>query len=241
MRKVIIVDDENAGRLLLKEYLGNYPELVLIAEANNGVDAVRLVNEYKPDLIFLDIQMPGMSGFDVLTHLEEIPKIIFSSAYDKFALKAFEVHAVDYLLKPYTLERFKQAVHRITNSPMDNLKPLAEKLVMDQNRYPERILIESSKKLITIATSDVVWIEAYGDYSKLHTLKEVFLSNYGISNLELKLDPNTFIRVHRSSIINIHYIKEVYKNPGSFDVVMQTSNKVSVSKGYLENLKRLIF
>jgi len=241
LRKVIIVDDENAGRLLLKEYLGNYPELVLIAEANNGVDAVRLVNEYKPDLIFLDIQMPGMSGFDVLTHLEEIPKIIFSSAYDKFALKAFEVHAVDYLLKPYTLERFKQAVHRITNSPMDNLKPLAEKLVMDQNRYPERILIESSKKLITIATSDVVWIEAYGDYSKLHTLKEVFLSNYGISNLELKLDPNTFIRVHRSSIINIHYIKEVYKNPGSFDVVMQTSNKVSVSKGYLENLKRLIF
>ena len=120
MRKVIIVDDEVAGRKLIKEYLTDFPDLVLLAEANNGVDAVNVINEYKPDLVFLDVQMPGMTGFDVLTHLEELPQIIFSTAYDKYAIKAFEVHAVDYLLKPYTKQRFKIAVEKLerqTSSP----------------------------------------------------------------------------------------------------------------------------
>ncbi|MEX0362162.1 MAG: LytR/AlgR family response regulator transcription factor, partial [Allomuricauda sp.] len=109
MKKVIIADDENAGRVLIKEYLQDYPDLVLISEVNNGVDAIAEINKFKPDLVFLDIQMPGKTGFEVLNHLEEIPKIIFSTAYDEYALKAFEVHAIDYLLKPYTKERFKIA------------------------------------------------------------------------------------------------------------------------------------
>ncbi len=242
MKKVIIIDDESAGRKLIAEYLAFYPELILVGEANNGVDAVRLINEFKPDLIFLDVQMPGMNGFEVLPHLEEIPQIIFSTAYDKFALKAFEVHAVDYLLKPYTRERFNQAVARIRNPPVINaVQPLAEKLLMDQASYPERILVESAKKLITVAAADIAWIEAYGDYCKLHTLKEVYLSNYGISQLEGKLNPDTFIRVHRSAIINIHYIKEVSKYPGSYDMLMQTQDKVTVSRGYMDNLRKLIY
>jgi len=145
MKKVIIIDDESSGRKLITEYLAFYPELVLIAEANNGVDAVRLINEYKPDLIFLDIQMLAMNGFEVLPHIEEIPQIIFATAYDKFALQAFEVHAVDYLLKPYTLERFKQAVDRIISAPSGNFKPFAEKLLMEQAKYPARILVEAEK------------------------------------------------------------------------------------------------
>ena len=243
MKKVIIVDDESAGRKLITEYLAHYPELILVGEANNGVDAVRLINEFKPDLIFLDIQMPGMNGFEVLPHLEEIPQIIFSTAFDKYALQAFEVHAVDYLLKPYTLERFKQAIERIRSNEAspNSVKPLAEKLMMEQAKYPERILVEAAKKLITIATADIVWVEAYGDYSRLHTLKEVYLSNFGISNLENKLNPDIFIRVHRSAIININFIKEVNKYPGSYDVLMQTEDKVTVSRGYMENLRKLIF
>ncbi len=242
MKKVIVVDDEAAGRKLISEYLSHYPELVLIAEANNGVDAVRLINEFKPDLIFLDVQMPGMNGFEVLPHLEEIPQIIFSTAYDRFALQAFEVHAVDYLLKPYTQVRFRQAVERVREAQVANsIQPLAEKLVMDQMRYPERILVQSARKLVNIATADIAWIEANGDYSKLYTLKENYLSNFGISTLETKLDPERFIRVHRSAIINVSFIKEVNKFPGSYDVLMETSDKVVVSRGYMDNLRKLIF
>lgn len=244
MKKVIVVDDEAAGRKLIREYLAFYPELVLVGEANNGVDAVRLINEYKPDLLFLDVQMPGMNGFEVLPHLEEIPQIIFSTAYDKFALQAFEVHAVDYLLKPYTLARFRQAVERIRNRATDTgngIQPLAEKLVMEQVRYPERILVQAAKKLVTIAIADIVWIEANGDYSKLYTLRESYLSSFGIGTLETKLDPDLFIRVHRSSLINIHFIKEVNKYPGSYDVLMETNNKITVSRGYMENFRKLIF
>lgn len=243
MKKVVVADDEAAGRKLIREYLAFYPELVLVGEANNGVDAVKLINEYKPDLLFLDVQMPGMNGFEVLPHLEEIPQIIFSTAYDKFALQAFDVHAVDYLLKPYTLDRFRQAIERIRSQADagNRVQPLAEKLMMDQVRYPERILVQAAKKLVTVATADIAWIEASGDYSRLYTLKESYLSNFGISTLETKLDPDLFIRVHRSSLINIHFIKEVNKQPGSYDVLMETNHKIVVSRGYMENLRKLIF
>jgi len=242
MIKVIVIDDEASGRKLIIEYLAFYPELVLVGEANNGVDAVRLINEYKPDLIFLDVQMPGMNGFEILPHLEEIPRIIFSTAYDQFALKAFEVHALDYLLKPYTQTRFRQAIERIKVSAVaNNLQPLAEKLIMEQAQYPERILVNANKKLITVSVGDIVWIEAYGDYSKLYTLHHIFVSNFGISALSEKLNPANFIRVHRSSIINLNFVKEVNRHPGSYDILMQTDAKVTVSRGYMDNLRKLIF
>ncbi|MEM6879282.1 MAG: response regulator, partial [Bacteroidota bacterium] len=114
MKKVAVIDDEAAGRSLIKEYLGYHEDLVIVLEANNGVDAVTGINRFKPDLIFLDVQMPGLTGFEVLTKLEEIPQVIFSTAYDQYALKAFEVHAIDYLLKPYTKARFDQAISRIS-------------------------------------------------------------------------------------------------------------------------------
>mgnify|MGYP001796742760 FL=1 len=129
MKKVLIADDEKAGRILIKEFLEDYPDLVLIAEVNNGVDAINEINRFKPDLVFLDIQMPGKTGFEVLNHLEEIPNIIFSTAYDEYALKAFEVHAVDYLLKPYTKERFRTAVERL-NSSTTKVGELAQSVFM---------------------------------------------------------------------------------------------------------------
>ncbi len=242
MQKVIIVDDEAPGRKLIREYLKDYPDLIIIAEANNGVDAVKEINKFKPDLVFLDIQMPGLTGFEVLTHLDELPQIIFSTAYDEYALKAFEVHAVDYLLKPYTKERFEKAIARLNLQENENsIGRLADSLIMDNPNYPERILVEFQKKLITILTKDIIWIEAYGDYSRLHTEEGTFTSNYGISSLEDKLNPKLFLRVHRSSIINIDCIKELTKYGKSYDVAMKNGDVVRVSRGYMPQVKKLIF
>ena len=242
MKKVIIIDDERAGRELIKEYLPDFPSLIVIAEANNGVDAVKVINEFRPDLVFLDIQMPGLTGFEVLTHLEEIPQIIFSTAYDQYALQAFEVHAIDYLLKPYTKERFKKAIDKLSfTNEVNKIAPLAESLMMNKDAYPERILVNHQRKLITIAAEEIIWIEAYGDYSKLHTLQDIFVSNYGISTLEEKLNPKTFIRVHRSSIINLKQIKELDRYGKSYDVKMNNNDMVRVSLGYMDKLKNIMF
>jgi two-component system, LytTR family, response regulator len=241
MQKVIIVDDEASGRTLLKQYLEEFPTLIILGEANNGVDAVKMINEFKPDIVFMDIQMPGLTGFDVIKHLDEIPQIIFSTAYDKYALQAFEVHAVDYLLKPYTRERFKTAINKLRNS--DNalqMKPLAESIINTQS-FPEKILISQNQKLLAISVADIIRIEAEGDYSKLVTAKNNFLSNFGISTLEVKLDPQKFIRVHRSSIINVDFIKEIQKYPNNYDVIMQNNDVVRVSRGYLENIKKMVY
>ncbi len=242
MKKIIVIDDEAAGRTLIKQYLTEYPSLIVVGEANNGVDAIKVINEFKPDLIFLDIQMPGLSGFEVLPHLEEIPQIIFSTAYDQYALKAFEVHALDYLLKPYTRERFKQAIQRIRSDEQPNpVQPLAENLMMNSTNYPERILVQIGQKLINTAVVDIIRIEADGDYSRLVTLNGSYLSNFGISVLETKLNPNGFIRIHRSAIIHLKFIKEVQKNVSSYDVIMQNGDVARVSRGYMDNFKKLIY
>jgi two-component system, LytTR family, response regulator len=249
MQKVIIIDDEAAGRLLIRQYLEAYPALIVVGEANNGVDAVRLINEFRPDLIFLDVQMPGLTGFQVLQHIDEIPQIIFSTAYDQYALQAFEVHAVDYLLKPYTRDRFAQAVSRVTDPRTTNLQkiqPLAESLLANTNtgtpdRYPEKILVQTGNRLVTVTVSDILRIEAEGDYATLVTAKGSHLSNYGISALESRLDPRQFIRVHRSDIVNLNYIREIQKYPSSYDVILQNGDVVRVSRSYMEKIRELTF
>ncbi|MBW1298657.1 LytR/AlgR family response regulator transcription factor [Aquimarina litoralis] len=239
MKKVIIVDDEKSGRTLIKEYLEPYKDLVLLGEANNGVDAIKMINEFKPDLVFMDIQMPGMTGFDVLEHLEELPQIVFSTAYDQYALKAFEVHAVDYLLKPYTKERFDAAITRI--SEVKKIIPLAEEHIAQKNEYPERIIVQKGAKYVTLAIEDIYHIEAYGDYSKLHTETDTFISNHGISVLEEKLDTKQFLRVHRSTIVQLSKIQEVSKYGKSYQLVLFNNEKVNVSRGYADKIKALMF
>ncbi|MCU0325324.1 MAG: LytTR family DNA-binding domain-containing protein [Spirosomaceae bacterium] len=243
MQKVIIIDDEASGRTLIKQYLADYPTLIVVGEANNGVDAIKVINEFKPDIVFMDIQMPGLTGFDVLKHLEEIPQIIFSTAYDQYALQAFEVHAIDYLLKPYTCERFRAAIQKLRTNQSQNLtpiQPLAESII-NPLQYPEKILIQQNQKLITINVKEIIWIEAEGDYSKVITNRGSFLSNYGISILENKLNAQNFIRVHRSSIINLEFVKEIQKQISSYDVIMQNGDVVRVSRGYMDNIKKLTY
>lgn len=239
MKKVLIADDEDSGRVLIKEYLKDYSNLVLLTEVNNGVDAITEINRFKPDLVFLDIQMPGKTGFEVLAHLEEIPQIIFSTAYDQYALQAFEVHALDYLLKPYTKERFALAIAKLESGNMD-VSSLAQSVIMDKEEYPQRFLVQQNKKLITISVNDIIWIEAYGDYSKLHTTDSIFISNYGITDLEKKLNLNSFLRVHRSSIINLESVKELHKYGKSYDITMMNEDKVRVSRGYMDAIKKIM-
>lgn len=218
MKKVIIVDDEAPARTLIRQYLGEYPDLIIVGECNNGVDALRLIKEFRPDLVFMDVQMPGMTGFEVLERLDEVPLIIFSTAYDQYALEAFEINAVDYLLKPYTRERFAKAIGRIESQAaplMDQLQRLAESLKPEsqEDDYSGKLFVQSGNKLLALETTDIVWLEAEKDYTWLITAEKRHLSSYGLGALEQKLNPRQFVRVHRSSIIHLKHVHEIEKYP----------------------------
>ena len=219
---------------------------MIIGEANNGVDAVRLIEEMQPEIIFLDVQMPGLSGLEVLGRLDEVPLVIFSTAYDKYALEAFELHAVDYLLKPYTRERFRTAINRLSarlQQPQQGVMKLAQEMV-DQNSedFPTKILVPKGNKLIALYVKDILRIGAEGDYSLIVAQNgQQYLSQFGIGQLEKKLSPKHFLRVHRSSIINIHFIKEIFKEGHGYDIRMQNQDVVHVSRSYAPKVKELIF
>lgn len=241
MRKVVIVDDESSGRKLIKEYLVNHQQLILVGEANNGVDAILIINEFKPDLVFIDVQMPGLTGFDVLEHLEELPVVIFSTAYDKYALQAFNAHATDYLLKPYTRQRFDEAIMKVNFEGLNKAAPLADDLIMSKQQYPERIIVEKGRKYITIAIDEINCIEAYGDYSKIHTNTDCYLSNHGLGELEKKLSPKQFLRVHRSYIVFWPAVTEIDRVGKSYRLTMKNKQTVAVSRSHVEEIKQRIF
>jgi two-component system, LytTR family, response regulator len=241
-KKIIICDDEDDARLLIQQYIAGYTQLQVIKECNNGPEAVAAIDSLEPDLIFLDIQMPGLSGFQVLQKIVHVPQIIFSTAFDKYALKAFDNNAVDYLLKPYTKERFAQAVNKVLLGAAKNreaIKNLSDNLQSAYAAYPEKVLVESGSRMISLSVNDIHWIEADGDYTRLHTAQKFYLSTYGISILEQKLNPAAFIRVHRSAIININLIKEVYKDSNGYYAVLQNGATQKVGRGYTDVIKKL--
>jgi two-component system, LytTR family, response regulator len=241
-KKVLICDDEDDARLLIKQYMGDYPQLQLIKECSNGPDAVTSINSLEPDLLFLDIQMPGLSGFQVLQKIIHVPQIIFSTAFDQYALKAFDNNAVDYLLKPYTRERFAQAVNKILLQAPQNreaIRNLSEHLQAGYTAYPEKVLVESGNRMIGLDVSDIIWMEAEGDYTKLHTAQKSYLSNYGIGTLEQKLNPALFARIHRSAIVNLKQVKEVYRDSNGYYVLLQNGATHKVGRMYGDVIKKL--
>jgi two-component system, LytTR family, response regulator len=241
-KTIIICDDEDDARLLIQQYIADYPQLQVIKECNNGPEAVAAIDSLEPDLIFLDIQMPGLSGFQVLQKIVHVPQIIFSTAFDKYALKAFDNNAVDYLLKPYTKERFAQAVNKVllgTAKNREAIKNLSDNLQSAYTAYPDKVLVESGSRMISLSVNDIHWIEADGDYTRLHTAQKFYLSTYGISILEQKLNPAAFIRIHRSAIININLIKEVYKDSNGYYAVLQNGATQKVGRSYTEVIKKL--
>lgn len=237
-KRVVIIDDEAPARYLLNEYLAGFLPLKVVGECCNGIDAIQTINQLKPDVIFLDIQMPGKSGFEVLQEINYLPNIIFTTAHDEFALKAFEVNAVDYLLKPYTKERFYKAVNRaVERSPaiLKNIQQLTENLTLEV--YPERFVVEVGNKLISIPVQEILYIEANGDYTKVHTPKSCYISNKSMNSMEGTLNPQQFQRVHRSTIISMAAIKAVCKKASGKQVILEDGTKVSVSRTYYSFLK----
>lgn len=242
MKKVLIIDDEQDARHLIRQYIIPFTEFKIEGECENGFEAVAMINKLEPDLIFLDIQMPGLSGFQVVQQMVHIPQIIFTTAYDQYALKAFDANALDYLLKPYTAERFNIAVAKALSQP--NGGYIEARKVADEitgSAYPSRILVENGNKLTGLNTEDIIYLEADKDYTRIHTAAKSYLSNYGIGILEQRLNPSHFIRIHRSHIVNLIHIKEVVKEGATAQVILKNEKALNVSRGYMDEIKKRIF
>lgn len=239
---VIIIDDEEASRGLIRQYLQAHPEMKVLGECENGIEAVQAINGLKPDLVFLDVQMPGLNGFEVLQEIAHIPLIIFTTAFDRFALRAFEINAVDYLLKPYTRQRFDMAVERIgQRADQQGLLSLAANMPLQQGSYPPRIFVETPGRLKSLDVQDILYLKAEKDYTRIHVAGQSYLGSQGISVQEKRLDPQRFLRVHRSYIVNIYHVREVYRDISKTFLVLNDQTEIVVGRSYLENLKKLIY
>lgn len=240
-----IVDDEPPARAIIREYLQEFPELDVVEEFGSGREAVEAINRRKPDLVFLDIQMPGLDGFEVLEELEHWPHIIFSTAYDRYAVRAFEVNAVDYLLKPYDRERFAEAVGRVLEkSPegpeLDDVAGLLRDRAAD-SALGDRLFVRVGRKIVPVDLKEVLWIEAEGDYSILHTEDEEYTCSTGIGDLEEKLESSRFFRVHRSSMVAVDAIDHLTSDgSGGYIARLGDGTRVRVSRSYSDKIRELI-
>jgi two-component system LytT family response regulator len=248
--RTVIVEDEPLARERLRMLLGKDPEIDVVAECGDGRSAVTAITEKKPDLVFLDIQLPERNGFDVLSDLGSgnLPAIIFVTAYDRFAVKAFEVHAIDYLLKPFDAERFQQALTRAKEqigrkeSTIDQGETIRELLtsLRRESAGPKRISIKTSGKLIFLRTEDIDCVEAADNYVKVRTGSEVHVVRDTMGAFESRLPADDFVRVSRSCIINVDRIKELQPiEYGEYEIVLQNGTRVRLTRGYRQSLQRL--
>lgn len=244
--RTIIIDDEPLARQVIREFLQVFPQIEIIAECENGRQAVKTINQRRPDLVFLDVQMPGLNGFQVLEQLEQIPAIIFCTAYDEYAIRAFEVNAVDYLLKPFERRRFAAAVQRAIERRTGVGREMARLVRLLQTAQPagslsERLLVRRGDKIIPVRVTDIEWIEAADDYAVLHAGATKPLCNLGLGAIEKRLDPRQFMRVHRSAIINISRIRHLEKDgEGGMIATMASGEEVKVSRRYAAALRELV-
>jgi two-component system, LytTR family, response regulator len=241
----LIVDDEKLARDFLTELLEEFPQIEIIGQCANGQEAVDKINELEPQIIFLDVQMPGMDGFEVLEKIETSPYVIFCTAYDQYAIKAFDQNAIDYLLKPLDLERFKMAVGRAikrVEADETNIESLIASLRKDDSpSYSSHLFVQKSEKLLNLSVKDIVHLEASGDYTVLTTKMDQYVSSSGIGKLEDILDPEIFIRIHRSTIININSLKEIEKHfNGGLVVRMENGKTFPVSRTYARKIREKI-
>jgi two-component system LytT family response regulator len=241
----MIVDDEKLARDLLREYLENFPDIQLVAEADQGTDAVEKIDKLKPDIVFLDVQMPGMTGFDVLEDIEHEPYVIFTTAYDQYAIKAFEKNAVDYLLKPLDEERFRTSINRALKRKSlehSTIEDLLQSLRSERKGpFDSHIFVQKSEKLFNLPVEEIVYLEASGDYTIITTKADQFVSSSGIGKLEEILNPEVFIRVHRSTIVNVNNLKEIERHfNGGMVVKMQNGKSFPVSRTYAKLIRKKV-
>lgn len=237
--KALIIEDEEPARILLKNYLSSFPEIEIIAECADGFTGVKSINEHKPDLIFLDIQMPKLTGFEILELIEHKPFVIFTTAYDEFAIKAFELNAIDYLLKPFSKTRFESAISKLKEKIANN--PLNEKNISNLiNLYDEkseilnRIAVRHGNKINIIPADDIYYLESYGDYVKIHSKAGVFVKEKTMKYFENHLDTDVFTRIHRSFIVNVNEIKNIeqYEKDGHLAILRNNESLKISESGY---------
>lgn len=249
MIRTVIVDDEPLARRGIRAHLKEERDVEIIAECGNGNDAVRVISELAPDLVFLDVQMPELDGFGVLEalDLEHLPSVIFVTAYDKYALRAFEVHALDYLLKPFDSERFNRAMERartqIERRSISDLSHRLQSLIDDlqtNQKYAERLVIKSAGRIFFLGVEEIDWVEAADNYVRLHSGSNTHLLRETMNSLEKKLDPAQFLRIQRSTIINVRRIKELHPLfRGEYEIVLRDGTRLASGRAYRARLQEL--
>lgn len=243
MIKAIIIDDEPLARSIVKEYLQDQNEIELVQECNDGFEGVKAIMQHKPHLIFLDIQMPKINGFEMLELLEEKPSVIFTTAFDEYAIKAFETHAVDYLLKPFTKERFEKALEKFfSQAPVQ--KKNTEELLQSATNLPsqsERIVVKTAGKIKIIPIPEILFLEAADDYVKIHTKEGSFLKNKTMGFFENSLPLDQFVRTHRSYILNVQEITRIdpYEKENHL-AILRSGARIPVSKSGYAKLKEVL-
>lgn len=249
MTTVVIVDDEPLARRGIRARLAAFPELKILAECADGAAALKAIRDLAPEIVFLDVQMPGMTGFDVLKELEgeRLPTVIFLTAFDSYALRAFEVHAVDYLLKPIDDERFAAAVKRaLRQRTLENADTLESRLrsLLDQQQepaYDERFAVKTGRRVVFVHADEIDWIEAAGDYASLHVGKRTHLLRETLHNMEKRLDPTRFLRIHRSAIVASDRIQEMETLPNhEFRVRLLDGTELRASRTYSAAFENLL-
>ncbi len=248
--RTLIIDDEPLARRRVRKLLSADPDFEIITECANGRQAITEILEQKPQLIFLDVQMPEITGFDVIEAIGErdLPMVVFVTAFDKYAVRAFEVHAVDYLLKPFDRARFdktiRQIKRRLTSEDSSELSTRTLALLeafRDKTNYLERFIIKAGGRVFFIKTDEIDWFEAEGKYVRLHTGKESHLLREAIGNIEARLDAKKFLRIHRSHIVNIERIKELepwFHN--EYRVILRDGTKLMMSRSCRKRLGELL-
>ena len=248
--RALIVDDEELARDRIASLLAEQNDVEVVGTCADGPSAVEAIERERPDLVFLDVQMPGMDGFEVIENLDRdhVPAVVFVTAHDAHAIRAFEIHALDFLLKPFDQTRFEKALERARaqlsrdkSSTIDSrLVSLLEEL-RDERKYPERLIVKSSGRVFFVRAEDIDWVEASGNYVKIHTKSEAHLLRESMKNMEAKLDPKTFVRIHRSAIVNIDRIKEL--EPwfhGEYVVIMRDGTRLTASRVFSDRLSAAI-
>jgi two-component system, LytTR family, response regulator len=243
--RAIIIEDEALARNLLKSYLANHDQIEIIDECENGFDGLKAINEKKPNLVFLDIQMPKLTGFEMLELLEFRPEIIFTTAYNQFAIKAFEQHAVDYLLKPFAKDRLMQAVDRAIEKINNNKQgeaPIDKLTDSPETEFIERVVVKDKSKIHIIPAEQIRYLESLDDYVMIYTKERRFIKQKTMRYFEVNLNPKEFVRIHRSYIVRVEEIAEIqqYEKEAHIVILKNDHAKLKVSKTGYKNLKEVL-
>jgi two-component system, LytTR family, response regulator len=246
MIRAVLADDEVLARQKLRQLLRDEAEVEVVGEGATAAETIELVRMTRPDLLFLDVRMPDMDGFDIIGQLSAaadafVPRIVFTTAYDRYALRAFEIHAVDYLLKPFTPERFRSALQQALHQ-LRSIKEPGDGSAKKQSEtgYTTRIVFKSKGRILFLPVNDICMIGAEENYVRLSTKGESHLLRETMASLEQKLDPALFLRVHRSTMVNLQYVKEVrLEAAGEYSVVLNNGHKVAMSRSYRSRIKSL--